>query len=165
MSSVQSVVRIGIAEIGVAVFPKVIRTVGLGSCVGVVVYDSSLKTAAMAHVMLPDSSLAKGMVSNSAKFADCAVQELVEILKRKGSAGKGLKSKIAGGAQMFKLKMGSESTRIGPRNVEEIKKQLRRFHIHLEAADVGGSSGRTIEFDTDNEILTVRTVHQGTLEI
>ncbi|HEU5140851.1 MAG TPA: chemotaxis protein CheD, partial [Bacillales bacterium] len=142
-----------------------IRTVGLGSCVGVVVYDSSIRTAAMAHVMLPDSLLAKGIVSNPAKFADRAVGELVEVLKQKGSTCKRLKAKIAGGAQMFQLKSGSESTRIGPRNVKEIERQLKRFDIHLAAAEVGGSSGRTIEFDTENETLIVRTVYQGTIEI
>ena len=36
-----------------------IRTSGLGSCVGVVLYDEAKKIAGMVHIMLPDSSLGK----------------------------------------------------------------------------------------------------------
>src|SRR5699024_11905725 len=39
--------------------PNIIRTSGLGSCVGVVVYDLARKTAGLAHIMLPDSKQAK----------------------------------------------------------------------------------------------------------
>ncbi|HET7578459.1 MAG TPA: chemotaxis protein CheD [Bacillales bacterium] len=161
MSKVASVVKVGIAEMGIAVSPRVIRTVGLGSCVGVVVYDSRVKAAALAHVMLPDSSLAKGTEVNPGKFADTAVAGLVRLLKRKGSSGAGLKAKMAGGAQMFQLAAMNAITRIGPRNVEEIKCQLVKWRIDLVAADIGGASGRTIEFDPETEKFTVRTVHQG----
>lgn len=158
-------VKVGIAEIGIAVSPQVIRTVGLGSCVGVVIYDSRLKMAALAHVMLPDSSLAKGGAFNPAKFADSAVEELVTLLKRNGSTGRRLKAKLAGGAQMFQLAETQEIMKIGVRNIEAVEKQLARFHIAKVAADVGGNYGRTIEFDPESEKLSIRTVHQGTYEI
>lgn len=161
MSSIASIVKVGIADVGVAVPPQVIRTVGLGSCVGVVVYDPRVRAAALAHVMLPDSSLAKGTEVNPGKFADTAVAGLVRLLKREGSSGTGLKAKMAGGAQMFQLAAMNAITRIGPRNVEEIKYQLAKWRIDLVAADIGGSSGRTIEFDPETEKLAVRTVHQG----
>ena len=45
MASVQSVVRVGIADMNIAKSPHTIRTSGLGSCVGVVLYDSSKKIA------------------------------------------------------------------------------------------------------------------------
>lgn len=165
MNSVSSIVKVGIADMNVAVAPQLIRTVGLGSCVGVVVYDSQVSVAALAHVMLPDSSLAKGRAENPAKYADSAIIGLLELLKQEGSSGKGLKAKMAGGAQMFKSANMNEITRIGPRNVEAVKRQLRRFRIDLVAADVGGSSGRTIDFDTEKETLHIRTVYKGVKEI
>lgn len=56
-------VKVGIAEMEVVVAPNVIRTCGLGSCVGVVIYDSGKAVAGMAHVMLPHSSMARGELS------------------------------------------------------------------------------------------------------
>ncbi|HEX6922248.1 MAG TPA: chemotaxis protein CheD [Bacillales bacterium] len=165
MNSIQSIVKVGIAEMDIAVSPQVIRTIGLGSCVGVVVYDPWLRAAALAHVMLPDSSLAKGNAANPAKFADLAVEELVKMLMHKGSKGRGLKAKLAGGAQMFQSLAMSEAARIGPRNVEEVERQLARLGIEKVAADVGGNSGRTIEFDPEREILQVRTVYKEAIEI
>lgn len=158
-------VKVGIAEIGFAVSPQVIRTVGLGSCVGVVIYDSRLKMGALAHVVLPDSSLAKGGTINAAKFADSAVEEIVTLLKQNGSTGKRLKAKLAGGAQMFQLAESQEIMKIGARNIEAVEKQLIRFHIEKVAVDVGGHFGRTIEFDPESEKLSIRTVHHGTYEI
>ena len=55
--------------------------------------------------------------------------------------------------------------RIGPRNVEAVKQQLKSLSIPIVSEDVGGSSGRTIEFDTTTSILHIRTVNQGVKEI
>ena len=54
-----------------------------------------------------------------------------------------------------------DSMRIGPRNVEAVKNELRKNRIPLVAEDTGGSSGRTIEFDPETCKLTIRTVNQG----
>ena len=51
--------------------------------------------------------------------------------------------------------------RIGPRNVEAVKKQLSILHIALVGEDVGGNSGRTIEFDPKTGVLQIRTVNKG----
>ncbi|MGX1900367.1 chemotaxis protein CheD, partial [Thermolongibacillus altinsuensis] len=72
MSEVAHVVKIGIADMNVVKAPNLIRTCGLGSCVGVVVYDLGREIAGMAHVMLPDSSLSKVDEVNVAKYADTA---------------------------------------------------------------------------------------------
>lgn len=165
MTSLKDVVKVGIAKMDVAVSPQVIRTVGLGSCVGVVIYDLYIKMAAMAHVMLPDSSIAKGDMSNPAKFADKAIPELLSILRGNGAEQEHLKAKMAGGAQMFKLSGMNEITRIGPRNVEEVKRQLSLHQVRLIAEDTGGDKGRTIDFDPETGILSVRTVRRGVREI
>ena len=111
--------------------------------------------------MLPDSSLARSNSFNMAKYADTAVKELVSTLVKQGARKPGLKAKIAGGAQMFQFSSGNEVMRIGPRNVEAVKKQLADLHIKLLGEDVGGNSGRTIEFDPDTSILQIRTVNKG----
>ena len=48
--NINEVVKVGIAQMDVVRVPKTIRTSGLGSCVGVVIYDESKKIAGMVHV-------------------------------------------------------------------------------------------------------------------
>ena len=165
LSSSNEVVKVGIAQMDVVKVPRTIRTSGLGSCVGVVIYDESKKVAGMVHVMLPDSSLGRTETINVAKFADTGVAALVDILKREGAQSFKLKAKIAGGAQMFQFTSDKDSMRIGPRNVEAVKAQLKKLNIPIVAEDTGGNSGRTIEFNPDTNKLNVRTVNQGVSEI
>ncbi|RDI47434.1 chemotaxis protein CheD [Falsibacillus pallidus] len=166
MVSVMEVVKVGIADMKIAAAPQTIRTSGLGSCVGVVIYDEFKKIAGLVHVMLPDSHLGKGGADlNKAKFADTGIEYLRESLLKCGCDSYRLKAKIAGGSQMFHFSSQSDVMRIGPRNAEAVKSELQRFNITLVAEDIGGSSGRTIEFDPETFILHVRTVNKGAAEI
>lgn len=164
MIKLNEVVRVGIADMNIVNREGTIRTSGLGSCVGVVLYDELKKVAGMLHVMLPDSSLDRSNRVNVAKFADTGVYSLMELLKAEGVRPMSLKAKIAGGAQMFSFG-SSDTIRIGPRNVEAVKKELKRLAIPIVAEDTGGSSGRTIEFNPLTSMLSVRTVSKGTKEI
>ena len=159
------VVKVGIAQLDVAIHTQTIRTSGLGSCVGVVIYDESKQIAGLVHVMLPDSALSRGGPLTVAKFADTGVPALVEIMKKRGAIPFKLKAKIAGGAQMFKFTSNQDSMRIGPRNVDAVKDQLRKLGIPIIAEDTGGNSGRTIEFNPQTSKLQIRTVNQGVKDI
>ena len=159
------VVKVGIAQMDVVKAPNTIRTSGLGSCVGVVLYDESKQIAGLIHVMLPDSSLGRSDALNVAKFADTGIKALIDLLKLEGVHAFKLKAKIAGGAQMFQFSSDKDSMRIGPRNVEAVKAELRKNSIPLVAEDTGGNSGRTIEFDPVTSKLNIRTVNRGVSEI
>lgn len=165
MNSCVQVIKVGIADMNVVSPPDHIRTSGLGSCVGVVIYDQLREIAGLVHVMLPDSSLAKSGTVNVAKYADTGVKELVNQLIKKGARQAALKAKIAGGAQMFQFANSNDLMRIGPRNVEAVKKELTALRIAIVAEDVGGNSGRTIEFDPKTCVLNIRTVNKGIREI
>lgn len=164
MITLKNIVRVGIADMNIVKYPETIRTSGLGSCVGVVLYDEFRKIAGMVHVMLPDSSLDRSKRVNAAKFADTGVYALMELLKAEGVRPMSIKAKIAGGAQMFQFGTG-DTMRIGPRNIEAVKAELKRLAIPILAEETGGSSGRTIEFDPSTSKLSVRTVNKGTIEI
>ena len=159
------VVKVGIAQMDIVKAPNTIRTSGLGSCVGVILFDESKQIAGLIHIMLPDSSLGRVESINVAKFADTGINALINLLKLEGVQPFKLKAKIAGGAQMFKFSSDKDSMRIGPRNVEAVKAELRKSGIPLVAEDIGGSSGRTIEFNPVTSMLNIRTVNQGVSEI
>ncbi|MBS4217727.1 chemotaxis protein CheD [Bacillus sp. FJAT-49711] len=163
---IDTVVRVGIADMKIVKSPEKIRTSGLGSCVGVVVYDKQISIAGLAHIMLPDSALARGDKEiNKAKFADTALRELIHELISLGANQSRLKAKIAGGAQMFHFSSKNDQMRIGPRNIEAVKQELKSMKIQLVAEDTGGHSGRTIEFDTETCMLQIKTVYQEMIEI
>ncbi|PAD84381.1 chemotaxis protein CheD [Niallia circulans] len=156
-----TVIKVGIADMNVVESPNTIRTSGLGSCVGIVLYSSLKPIAGLAHIMLPEASISKSGTLNKAKFADTAIVELVERLEGLGIKRSTLLAKIAGGAQMFQFTGTSGVMRIGPRNVEAVKNTLQSLRIKLVSEDVGGNSGRTIEFCPATHELTIRTVNKG----
>ncbi|MDQ0161759.1 chemotaxis protein CheD [Bacillus alveayuensis] len=165
MNQMDNVVKVGIAEIKFVKAPKKIRTSGLGSCVGLVIFHPQLEIAGLAHIMLPDSSLSKTKTINKAKYADTAVKTLIENFQNIGLQTASLKAKMAGGAQMFSFQTTSNIMRIGQRNVESVKQQLKKYNIPLISEDVGGKSGRTIEFDPKTTSLLIRTVNNGVKNI
>jgi chemotaxis protein CheD len=160
-----NIIKVGMADLNVAVAPDRLRTYGLGSCVGVVLYDPLKKIAGLAHVMLPTSDLAKQGDLNEAKYADTAIPLLVEKMEELGGDRRRFQSKMAGGAQMFMFQTTNDSMRIGPRNVDACKAILEMFKVPVLAEDTGGNCGRTIELDTMTGILNIRTVNQGTKEV
>lgn len=165
MSLVSQVIRVGIADLKLARSPDLLRTSGLGSCVGVVIYDSTFKLAGMAHVMLPDSHLNKNAAQNRWKFADTAIDDLYKLLIENGARKHALKAKIAGGAQMFAFNSGTDKVSIGNRNVEAVMQGLKKYRVPLTGRDTGGNSGRTIEFHPASGVLKIKTIHKGESEI
>lgn len=131
---------IGIADVKVVASPDKVRTV-LGSCVGVALFDRVAKVGGMAHVMLPSSALGQG---DKGKFADTAVDILLDDVIKAGCKKDRLKAKITGGASMFGKKVDNG---IGERNIQAVKERLAHHSIQLLAEDVGGLKGRKMLLD------------------
>ncbi len=161
----QNLIKVGMADLNIALSGDSLKTTGLGSCVGVTLYDPMRKVAGMAHVMLPSSQIARENQVNLAKYADTAIPELLDRMLAAGAMVERMKAKMAGGAQMFAMTGQGDSLRIGPRNVESCIEMLARFRIPILAQDTGGSYGRTIEFNSLTGMLSIRSVQFGTKEI
>lgn len=152
-----TVVKVGMADLNVCTPPDVITTLGLGSCVGVVLYDPRKKISGMVHVMLPDSTKIKNN-DNLAKFADTGIDELIRRLVALGASKEALVAKIAGGAQMFAFNSNNDMLRVGDRNVEATTNKLISLNIPIIASDTGLNYGRTIEFNPQTGELTIKSV-------
>lgn len=151
------VIKIGMADLNICASPDSIITMGLGSCVGVVLWDPGSKVCGMVHIMLPDSTeIAQN--SNRAKFADTGVEDLLDKVVLAGASRNRLVAKIAGGAQMFSINAKSPALRIGERNVEAVKKKLSELKIRLVADDTGDNYGRTVEFFPENGEYHIRAI-------
>lgn len=155
-------VIIGMAELDVVKCPQNITTLGLGSCVGIALYDKVTKIGGMVHVVLPDSKSVSGPIKR-AKFADTGVVELYEKMVKAGANKASIVAKLAGGAHMFGgLGDGKNNVmKVGDRNAFNSKMAIMKLKIPIIAEDLGGSFGRTIELNTDDGSLMVKTVGKG----
>lgn len=147
-------IRVGIADMNICKAPDKITTIGLGSCIGAVLYDSNAKVAGLIHIMLPDSTKIK-QNENKMKFADSGIDLLIEELKKQGFKTTNLKAKIAGGAKMFDFSSSSSLGSVGDKNIEAVRMKLKEYGIKIVAEDVGLNYGRTIVFDPETSELTV----------
>lgn len=148
-------IRVGIADLNVCKTPDKITTVGLGSCIGIVLYSATHDVCGMVHIMLPSSKEIKNN-TNRAKFADTGIEDLIKLLDQRGVKKGSLMAKIAGGATMFVFTGGSDMGSIGDRNIKSVKEVLAAYGIPIVAEDVGADFGRTIIFDNASKKLTVR---------
>ena len=149
---------IGIAGLKVVKAPDKIRTV-LGSCIGIALYDRVAKIGGMGHVILPDSTEGSG---DPGKFADTAVDILIEQLVAAGAERTRITAKLAGGAAMF----GSEHTaNLGTRNAEAVRTRLLHHAIRIAATAVGGTKGRRILLNPANGVVMVEIIGQAAEEI
>jgi len=150
--------HVGMADLVVISAPAKLITLGLGSCIGLVIFDSTAKIAGMAHIMLPDSHGSKGS-EKIGKFADIAVPAVIDEMIKKGALKPRMKAKIAGGAQMFALPgTPTDFLAVGSRNVKETTAMLAKLGIPLMASDTGGNKGRTVEFSTITWMLSIKTL-------
>ena len=102
-----AVIVVGMADLKVAKHPDTLTTLGLGSCVGITLFDKAKNIGGMAHCMLPTYKGFEGQ--NIAKFVDSAVIELINQLVRIGASRASLVAKIAGGAHMFGSSQNSDT--------------------------------------------------------
>ncbi len=150
----EDICSIGIAGIDVVKSPAKIRTV-LGSCIGVAMFDRVAKVGGMAHVILPSSAEGTG---NPAKFADTAVDILLERVLKEGAQLGRLAAKIAGGAVMF----GDATTKsLGIRNAEAVKQRLAHHKIRLVSEAIGGTKGRKMMLDPADGSVTVEVIGEA----
>ncbi|HYF83029.1 MAG TPA: chemotaxis protein CheD [Clostridia bacterium] len=157
-------IKVGMADLNTAYSPGILTTLGLGSCVGICLYDPSTKISGLAHIMLPSSAQIKNN-SNIAKFADTGIIKLIEDMIKMGAKRSKLVSKIAGGSQMFNFNDASDIMRIGARNVTATKETLKSLNVPIIAEDTGGNYGRTIELYSETGILLIKTIGYGMKQI
>lgn len=152
-------IMVGMAEFHVAKDPAQFVCLGLGSCIGLLLYDATARVGGMAHIMLP-AAFADRPVDQPAKFADTGVPALLEAVMKAGANRSRLVAAWSGGAQVFKFGSGSKLD-VGARNGVAVAEAIKGLGIRVLGSDVGGSSGRTMTVDTTKGEIRVRTINAG----
>ncbi len=153
-------VHVGISEYKIAAAPAKLVTVGLGSCVGTIIYDRQNQIGGLSHIMLPDSQpFAHRQAVKIEKFADLALPAMVAELRQLQPDAR-LRAKIVGGANMFSFKHGHETESIGARNIAAVEGILAQLGIPIVGKHVGGSAGRTMIVDLRDFQTVVRQANK-----
>lgn len=134
---------VGVADMIVVKDPTAgIVTHALGSCIGVTIYDPTVKVGGMLHFMLPDSKInADKAANNPAMFADTGIPQLFKQAYELGATKENLIVCAAGGAEVL---ADGGHFKIGSRNRTVLRKLFWKNGILLAADDTGGSNSRTL---------------------
>lgn len=150
--------HVPVAAYAVVVEQGIISSVGLGSCVALMLHDRCRRIGALAHVLLPHESLSRDR-SRPAKFASTATAFLLDEMRRHGATGDPV-ARIVGGASMFGALLAS-GINMGERNIEAVRQSLAACGIPLVGEDVGGDYGRSVYFDVSTGEVRVVSMRHG----
>lgn len=89
-----STIKVSMADLKVAKAPDSLTTLGLGSCIGLTLYDPASKIGGLVHYMLPDSTKLRNN-TNIAKFGDTGIRELYNQMIKNGANPRRMVAKIA----------------------------------------------------------------------
>lgn len=143
MTEIRRIVRVSHAE--VASDGEVLVTLGLGSCVAIMLHDPVARVGGLAHVLLPESRNAEPP-ENPAKFASTAVPHLIDQMARAGADPDRLRARLVGGASMFGVLLSQDRLHTGVRNLNAARAALEAVGIPVDGEEVGREHGRSVYF-------------------
>ena len=129
----------------------------VGSCVALCLFDPVSKVAGMAHVMLPKNGgvIDQNTKSYGGKYADKAIELMLQNMVSMGAQQARIRAKIAGGASIFSHESEEGIFNIGSRNIAAIKQILMENHIVIQSEDTGENFGRWVNFHAGSGDMTV----------
>ncbi len=149
-----------VADLRAGPADSVLITLGLGSCVAILLHDPAVGVGGMAHVLLPSRSLSR-TGENPGRFPQTAIPALVEAMAVLGAVPGRMVARLVGGAAMFAALAPSGSMQMGDRNLIASREVLRTLAIPIVGEMVGGGVGRSVWFHVGEGRVLVRAVGQS----
>jgi len=138
----------------------VLVTIGLGSCVAVLLHDPAVKVGGLAHVLLPSPALSR-KDDNPAKFPQTAIPRLLELMAARGASGRRVTARLVGGASMFASLAAPGTIQMGERNVVACRQTLNQHGVALVGQATGGDFGRTVRLRVADGRVEISSVAHG----
>ncbi len=153
---------VGMADFKVSNGDVKLTTLGLGSCIGIAIYDPVSKVGGLAHIMLPSikSAPSSSKTLNPAKFGDSGVEVMLKELINKGASRTRMVAKIAGGAHMFNFQNSADFMKVGENNYNSVVNALKENKVKIVAEDCGKNYGRTVTLDLSDGKYYIKAVGQ-----
>lgn len=153
-------ILVRVAEYKAGKAGDILLTIGLGSCVAVVLHDAEAKVGGLAHILLPSPALSRRDPAPG-KFPQTAIPLLLEEMTGIGARASRITARLAGGASMFTNLQPAGTVQMGERNLVATRAALGHHNIPLVGSAVGGDYGRTIRLFVDDGRIEVSTVRRG----
>jgi chemotaxis protein CheD len=138
----------------------ILVTVGLGSCVAIVLHDPAAKVGGLAHVLLPSPALSR-KDDNPAKFPQTALPRLLELMAERGASTRRVTARLVGGASMFASLAAPGTIQMGERNVVACRQTLNQHGVPLVGEATGRDYGRTVKLWVADGRVEVSSVSHG----
>jgi chemotaxis protein CheD len=138
----------------------VLVTIGLGSCVAVLLHDPVAKVGGLAHVLLPSTALGR-KDDSPAKFPQTAVPRLLELMAELGANTRRVTARLAGGASMFAGLAAPGTIQMGERNTVACRQVLMHHGVPIAGQATGGDYGRTVKLWVADGRVEVSSVSHG----
>lgn len=147
-------IAVGLAEIKISRDPNdVLVAFGLGSCLGIGMYDPKLRVSGLLHAVLPHCNNKDGI---SPKYVDTGIKLLLDQLLYKGANRTRLIIRMVGGANMLNIGNAASPFDIGTRNIEAAHEIFSKLRLYVKNEEVGGQTGRTVRFYVADGRMTIR---------
>jgi chemotaxis protein CheD len=149
-----------VADLQAGTGNDVLVTIGLGSCVAVVLHDPEAKVGGLAHVLLPSPALSR-RDDNPAKFPQTAIPRLLELMGQLGASPRRVTARLAGGASMFASLSAPGTIQMGERNSVACRQVLNQHGVALIGEATGGDYGRTVKLWVADGRVEISSVSHG----
>ncbi len=149
-----------VADLRVGASRDVLVTIGLGSCVAVVLHDPVAKVGGLAHILLPSPALGR-KDDSPAKFPQTAVPKLLELMAQQGANTRRVTARLAGGASMFAGLAAPGTIQMGERNTVACRQVLMHHGVPISGQATGGDYGRTVKLWVADGRVEVSSVSHG----
>jgi chemotaxis protein CheD len=146
---------IGVGDLAVSDSREaVLSTYALGSCVGIVAYDSHFGVGGILHIMLPDSAIARAKAAvQPAMFADTGLPQLFRQLTGLNGPLPHLQLLLAGGANVLK---GRDPFRIGELNAHATLNYFKHHGYVARHQHLGDTVNRTLHLEMATGLVTIK---------
>jgi len=140
----KEVIDINTGAVEVAGAGVILRSAAIGSCIVIAAYDCSRKVGAMAHIMLPGRA-PKDAYSKRTRYAADAIDEMINKITRTGVNQCDLEVCLVGAGNVLK----KQDNNICKDNIESTTELLKKKHIPVRAAALGGTERKCISLDVE----------------
>lgn len=154
-----------VAELRAATAGTTLVTVGLGSCVAIVLHDPVSRVGGLAHVLLPSPALARSATHRPARVPQTAIPAMLTAMTELGADRRRIQARLAGGASMFASLASPGTVQMGERNLVATRTVLLQHEIPIMGEAVGGDFGRTVTFSIADGRVMVSSVAHGDREL
>ncbi|AEI14435.1 CheD [Flexistipes sinusarabici DSM 4947] len=126
-----------------------ICTSPLGSCMAVIAYDKTSRTGGIAHIMLPGKSPTEDKAEEN-KYAENAIENLLDDLKSLGSKKANIEVCLVGGANVLKKENDATADKL----IFNIFEIMDRKKLSIRKTSTGGYERRTAKLCLHSGIVT-----------